>query len=51
MLAWRREDIWSRQKVKVENNVSIATFTSRAEKLVSEEREEDTTEEISEGER
>ncbi len=42
--------IWSRQEVKVEHKVSIAVFTSRAEKLVGEGREENTTEERCEGE-
>ncbi len=51
MLAWRREDIWSRQEVKVEHKVSVAVFTSRAEKWVGEGREEDTTEERCEDER
>ncbi len=42
----------SRQEVKVEHKVSfIAAFTSRDEKWVGEGREEDTTEEIWEGER
>ncbi len=42
---------WSRQEVKVENKVSVAAFTSRAEKWVGEGREEDTTKERCEGER
>ncbi len=46
-----RGHILPRQEVKVENKVSVATFTSRNEKSVGEEREEDTTEEICEGER
>ncbi len=29
-----RGPIWSRQEFKVENNVSVAEFTSRAEKWV-----------------
>ncbi len=37
--------------VKVEHKVSVAAFTSRDEKWVCEGREEDTTEEIWEGER
>ncbi len=41
----------SRQEVKVEHKVSVAAFTSRDEKWVGEEREEDTTEERWEGER
>ncbi len=41
----------SRQEVKVEHKVSVAAFTSRAEKWVGEGREEDTTEERCEGER
>ncbi len=41
----------SRQVVKVEHKVSVAVFTSRDEKCVGEEREEDTTEERWEGER
>ncbi len=41
----------SRQEVKVEHKVSVAVFTSRDEKWVGEEREEDTTEERWEGER
>ncbi len=41
----------SRQEVKVEHKVSVAAFTSRDEKWVGEERKEDTTEEIWEGER
>ncbi len=40
-----RGHILPRQEVKVENKVSVATFTSRNEKSVGEEREEDTTEE------
>ncbi len=51
MLAWRRDDILSRQEVKVERNVSVAAFTSRAEKCVGEGREEDTTEERCAGKR
>ncbi len=55
MLAWRREDkcrnVLSRQEVKVEHKVSVAAFTSRDEKWVGEEREEDITEERWEGER
>ncbi len=35
----------SRQEVKVAHKVSVAAFTSRDEKWVSEGREEDTTEE------
>ncbi len=46
-----RGHTWSRQEVKVENKVSVAAFTSRAEKWVGEGREEDTTEDICEGER
>ncbi len=46
-----RGHIWSRQEVKVEHKMSVAAFTSRAEKWVGEEREEDTTEERFEGER
>ncbi len=41
----------SRQEVKVEHKVSLAAFTSRDEKWVGEGREEDTTEEIWDGER
>ncbi len=41
----------SRQEVKVEHKVSVAAFTSRDEKWVGEGREEDTTEEIWDGER
>ncbi len=41
----------SRQEVKVEHKVSVAAFTSRDEKWVGEEREEDTTEERWEGEK
>ncbi len=41
----------SRQEVKVAHKVSVAAFTSRDEKWVGEGREEDTTEERSEGER
>ncbi len=33
-----RGHIWSRQEVKVENEVSVAAFTSRTEKWVGEER-------------
>ncbi len=44
-----RGHIWSRQEVKVEHKVSVAVFTSRAEKWVGEGREEDTTEERCEG--
>ncbi len=51
MLAWRREDLWSSQEVKVEHKVSVAVFTSRAEKWVGEGREEDTTKVRCEGER
>ncbi len=43
--------IWSRQEVKVEHKVSVAAFTSRAEKWVGEGREEDTTKLRCEGER
>ncbi len=46
-----RGHIWSRQKVNVENKVSVAVFTSRAEKWVGEGREEDTTEVRCEGKR
>ncbi len=46
-----RGHIWSRQEVKVEHKVSVAVFTSRAEKGVGEGREEDTTEERRKGER
>ncbi len=46
-----RGHIWSRQEVKVENKVSVAAFTSRADKWVGEGREEDTTEDRCEGER
>ncbi len=38
-----RGHIWSRQEFKVENNVSVAEFTSRAEKWVGKWREEDTS--------
>jgi len=41
-----RGHIWSRQEVKVENKVSVAAFTSRADKWVGEGREEDTTEDV-----
>ncbi len=41
----------SRQEVKVEHKVSVAAFTSRDEKWVGKEREEDITEERWEGER
>ncbi len=44
-----RGHILSRQEVKVEHKVSVAAFTSRAEKWVGEGREEDTTEELFEG--
>ncbi len=46
-----RGHILSRQEVKVTHKVSVAAFTSRAEKWVGEGREEDTTEERYEGER
>ncbi len=46
-----RGHILSRQEVKVMHKVSVAAFTSRAEKWVGEGREEDTTEERYEGER
>ncbi len=39
------------QEFKVEQKVSVAAFTSRAEKWVGKGREEDTTEERCEGER
>ncbi len=47
----KRGHIWSRQEVKVEHKVSVAVFTSRAEKRVGEGREEDTSEIRFEGER
>ncbi len=43
-----REHIWPSQEVKVENKVSVAVFTFRAEKSVG---EEDTTEDRCEVER
>ncbi len=46
-----RSHIWSRQEVKVEHKVSVAVFTSRAEKWVGEGREENTTGVRCEGER
>ncbi len=46
-----RQHIWSRQEVKMKHKVSVAVFTSRAEKWVGEGREEGTTEERFEGER
>ncbi len=41
----------SRQEVKAEHKVSVAAFTSKDEKWVGEEREEDTTKERWDGER
>ncbi len=46
-----RGHILSRQEVKVVHRVTVAVFTSRAEKCVGEGREEDTTEVRCEGER
>ncbi len=46
-----RGHIWSRQEVKVEHKVSVAAFTSRAEKWLGEGIEEDTSEVRFEGER
>ncbi len=43
--------MWSRQEVKGEHKMSVAVFTSRAEKWVGDGREEDTTEERCEVER
>ncbi len=45
-----RGHILSRQEVKVVHRVTVAVFTSRAEKCVGEGREEDTTEVRCEGE-
>ncbi len=46
-----RGQMLSRQEVKVEHKVSVAAFTYRVDKWVGEIREEDTTEEIWEGEK